>query len=53
MIPCQVGTRFGYQRREFGNEVQGLKDDTSGSISVRRFQLITLLALGRQRQALF
>jgi len=45
---CQVDSRLGHQCGQFGNEIYRLEDDAAGAIPIRRFQLVSNLALIHQ-----
>ena len=49
----QIDPGLRHQCDESGDEVQRLDDDVGGSISVRRLELVTHVAMGRERQPLF
>ena len=49
----QIDPGLRHQCDEPGDEVQRLEDDVGGSISVRRLELVTHVAIGRERQPLF
>jgi hypothetical protein len=44
----QVNSGFRHKGREFRNEIHRLKDHVSRAISIRRFQLISNLAMIRE-----
>ena len=50
---CQIDSGLGHQCGQLGNKIHRLKDHVGGAIAIRRFQLISNLALIRQRQPLF
>jgi len=49
---CQIDSGLGHQCGQLGNKIHRLKDHVGGAIAIRRFQLISNLALIRQRQPL-
>jgi len=48
----QIDPGLGHQGSEPGDEVERL-EDMGGAIAVRRFELVTDVAIGRERQAQF
>ncbi len=50
MVTDEVDAGFGNECREACHEVERLEDDVGGSISVRRLELVTHVAVGRERQ---
>ena len=49
----QIDPGLGHQGGEPGDEVERFEDDMGGAIAVRRLELVTDVAIGRERQALF
>lgn len=49
----EIDPRLGYQCYQFRDEVQRLKDDMRGAITVRGFQFIAHMLIGGQCQRLF
>ena len=49
----QIDPGLRHQGGQPGDEVQRLKDDVCGAIAVRRLELITHVAMGGEREALF
>ena len=47
METCEVDSWLGYQRGQFGNEVQRLKDHMGRAIAIGCLQFVTHLAIGR------
>jgi len=50
---CQIDSGLGHQGGQLGDEIHRLEDHVGGAIAIRRFQLISNLAIIRQRQPLF
>ena len=50
---CQIDSGLGHQCGQLGNEIHRLEDHVGGAIAIRRFQLISNLAIIRQLQPLF
>ncbi len=49
----QVDSGFRHQGNETGDEVQRLENDVRRAIAVRHLKLVTHVAIGGERQALF